>query len=91
MSALSNPAFIEAEQKVRGGVSPNFVAEHVCPTCGQRFLCPDRYISERCEPTAYEIKMGWTPGNKFGCTPCNAQLSEEERARWYSVHGVKRR
>lgn len=89
MRALDIPAVQEAEQKVLAGIPPNFQDVHICTVCGSEYYCPDRYISERCESTAYIRKMGWVNDNKFGCLPCMAELSDEERARWYSIHGVK--
>lgn len=78
----------ESLEKREAGLAPNFDLEHTCDLCGQRCLCPDRYLTPRCESMAYHE----TQGRPFSwrCTPCmmNEPETSENRTVYYKAHGV---
>lgn len=69
---------------------PQYEMVHECTQCRRGYFCPDRYTTPRCEPTAFIREKGWIDDNKFGCTPCMAQLAvdDENRIAWWQAHGL---
>lgn len=81
------PATLDALEKRRAGITPNFELVHECVKCGCKFLCPDRYVATECGPSTFAEEHGW-PLLDQSCLPCNAAYDEDDRAIWYEANGV---
>lgn len=78
----------QSRSKRLANVPPHFWRIHICSQCKKPYYCPDRYDFTHCGPSQHLAQTFGTVNPSFGCLPCMAQVTPEERAAWYEAHGV---
>lgn len=78
----------------RNNKIPNYTEIHRCFMCEQEFYCPDRWLTQRCEPKALCEQKGWSTDSE-SCLPCKfgpeAESDEVVRVNmiaWREAHFV---
>lgn len=74
--------------KARLTQKPRFDGIHYCHECETTYLCPDRYIRDRCGPAAELKRMRMGDGVNQTCTPCLGKYDEVNRSAWFLAHGI---
>jgi hypothetical protein len=77
----------QALAKRRSGAAPNYERTHRCSSCNREYLCPDRYLTSRCEPTAHAEEKGWATEPGGPCGTCIGHDAANRNA-WWEAHGV---
>lgn len=79
-------------RKREANVRPNYDETHRCPNCGVAYLCPERYISSECGPTAAARIYNWGSCFSMSCSPCSMNVEHYGpagfRRLWLEAHGV---